>query len=128
MDRILVRFSVVYATIYFLHTYLMAWFGVYTFNDLYIVLFEISLCVVMSSHGKYHCKYMKYTAYGVTTSDGITRADNVWDFIPCDYAIYIPATIVGIGITTSFLMSLRHFYKVKQLKRRKDELHRGRTE
>lgn len=90
--------------------------------------FEIALCVVMSSQGKYHCKYMKYTAYGITTSDGITRADNVWDFIPCDYAIYIPAVIVGVGISATFLMSLRHFYKVKQLKRRKDELHRGRTE
>ena len=106
----------------------MALFGQECFNDLYVVLFEITLCVVMSTQGRYHCKYMKYTAYGIVSSDTFTRIDNEYDLVSYDIAVLLPISLVVMGVVTTFFMSLRHFYKVKQLKRRIDELHRGRTE
>ena len=106
----------------------MVFYGEECFNDLYIILFEITLCVVMSTQGRYHCKYMKYTAYGLVSSDTFTRIDNEYDLVSYDTDILLPISLVVIGVITTFFMSLCHFYKVKQLKRRKDELHRGRTE
>ena len=63
MDKLIVRLFVVFTALYLIHTYIMAWFGVECFSDAYIVMSELAICVVMSSQGKYHCKYMKFTAY-----------------------------------------------------------------
>lgn len=128
MEKLILRVTALYTFIYFIYTYIMALFGQECFNDLYIILFEVTLCVVMSTQGRYHCRYMKYTAYGIVSSDTFTRIDNEYDLVSYDIAVLLPISLVVLGVATTFLMSLRHFHKVKQLKRRKDELHRGRTE
>lgn len=96
-------------------TYIMALNGIECFSDIYILLFEISLCIVMSNQGKYHCRYMKYTAYGLVSSDTFTRIDNEYDLVSYDIAVLLPISLVVLGVATTFLMSLRHFHKVKQL-------------
>lgn len=106
----------------------MAWQGVECFNDLYVVLFEISLCIVMSTQGRYHCKYMKYTAYSLVSSDVFTRIDNEYDLVSYDVAVLLPVSLIVLGVFTTFVLSLHHFYKVKKLKRKQDEFYRRRTE
>ncbi|MBQ0073103.1 MAG: hypothetical protein KBT34_02790 [Prevotella sp.] len=128
MDKLLLRLTIIYTAIYFLAVFVLAYNGIAYFNDFYIVLFEICACNMMSSQGKYHCRYMKYTAYGVTFGDTITRLDNCYDWLPIEMLLLLVTSVVSLGVATSFTLALRHFYKVKQLKRRKDELHRGRTE
>lgn len=128
MEKLILRVTILYTCIYFIYTYIMALFGQECFNDLYIILFEVTLCVVMSTQGRYHCRHMKYTAYGIVSSDTFTRIDSEYDLVSYDMAVLLPVSLVVLGISTTFFMALRHFYKVKQLKRRKDELHRGRTE
>ena len=116
MDKLFVRLFVVFTALYLIHTYIMAWFGVECFSDAYIVMAELSICVVMSSHGKYHCKYMKFTAYGLTASDSVTRIDNAFDILGVEASIILPLSLVMCSVTISFVLSLRHYYRVLKLK------------
>ena len=116
MDKLLVRLFVVFTTLYLLCTYIMAWFGVECFSDAYIVMAELAICVVMSSQGKYHCKYMKFTAYGLTASDSVTRIDNAYGILGVEASIILPLSLVMCSVTISFVLALRHYYRVLKLK------------
>ena len=122
MDKLLVRLFVVFTTLYFLCTYIMAWYGVECFSDSYVVMAELAICVVMSSQGKYHCKYMRFTAYGLTASDSVTRIDNAYDILSVDAAIALPLSIVMCSVTISFVLALRHYYRVLKIKFNKHEI------
>ena len=122
MDKLLVRLFVVFTTLYFLCTYTMAWYGVECFSDAYIMIAEVAICIVMSSQGKYHCKYLKYTAYGLTASDCITRFDNAFDILSVDAAIVLPLSLIMCSVTISFVLALRHYYMVLKLKNKKHEI------
>lgn len=122
MDKLFVRLFVVFTALYLIHTYIMAWFGVECFSDTYIVMAELAICVVMSSHGKYHCKYMKFTAYGLTASDSVTRIDNAYDILGVEASIILPLSIVMCSLTISFVLALRHYYRVLKLKFKKHEI------
>ena len=116
MDKLLVRLFVVFTTLYFLCTYTMAWFGVECFSDAYIVMAELAICVVMSTQGKYHCKYMRFTAYGLTASDSVTRIDNAFDILGVESSIILPLSLIMCSVTISFVLALRHYYRVLKLK------------
>lgn len=122
MDKLLVRLFVVFTTLYFLCTYMMAWYGVECFSDAYIVMAELAICVVMSSQGKYHCKYMRFTAYGLTASDSVTRIDNAYDILSVDASIVFPLSLVMCSVTISFVLALRHYYRVLKLKLKKHDV------
>ena len=122
MDKLFVRLFVVFTALYLIHTYIMAWFGVECFSDAYIVMAELAICVVMSSHGKYHCKYMKFTAYGLTASDSVTRIDNAFDILGVEASIILPLSLVMCSLTISFVLALRHYYRVLKLKYNKHEI------
>ena len=122
MDKLFVRLFVVFTALYLIHTYIMAWFGVECFSDAYIVMAELAICVVMSSQGKYHCKYMKFTAYGLTASDSVTRIDNAFDILGVEASIILPLSLVMCSVTISFVLALRHYYRVLKLKSNKHEI------
>ena len=122
MDKLLVRLFVVFTTLYFICTYTMAWYGVECFSDAYIMIAEVAICIVMSSQGKYHCKYLKYTAYGLTASDCITRFDNAFDILSVDAAIVLPLSLIMCSVTISFVLALRHYYMVLKIKFKKHEI------
>lgn len=122
MDKLLVRLFVVFTTLYFLCNYIMAWYGVECFSDAYIVMAELAICIVMSSQGKYHCKYLRHTAYGITASDYITRVDNAFDILSVDASIILPLSIVMSSVTISFVLALRHYYIVLKLKSKKNDI------
>ena len=116
MDKFAVRLFVVFTALYFVNTYIMAWFGIECFSDAYIVLAEFAICFVVSSQGKYHCKYLRHTAYGLAASDCITRVDNAFDILSVDASIILPLSIVMSSVTISFVLALRHYYIVLKLK------------
>ena len=122
MDKLFVRLFVVFTALYLIHTYIMAWFGVECFSDAYILMAELAICVVMSSHGKYHCKYMKFTAYGLTASDSVARIDNALDILGVEASIILPLSIVMCSVTISFVLALMHYYRVLKLKSKQHEI------
>ena len=122
MAKLAVRLFVVFTAVHFVQTYIMAWFGVECFSDAYIIMAELAICVVMSSQGKYHCKYMKFTAYGLTASDCITRIDNAFDILGVEASIILPLSLVMCSVTISFVLALRHYYRVLNIKFKKHEI------
>lgn len=122
MGKLLVRLFVVFTTLYFLCTYILAWYGVECFSDAYIVMAELAICVVISSQGKYHCKYMRFTAYGLTASDSVTRIDNAYNILSVDAAIVLPLSLIMCSVTISFVLALRHYYMVLKIKFKKHEI------
>ena len=122
MDKLFVRLFVVFTALYLIHTYIMAWLGLECFSDAYIVMAELAICVVMSSQGKYHCKYMKFTAYGLTASDSVTRIDNALDILSVDASIILPLSLVMSSVTISFVLALMHYYRVLKLKSNKNDI------
>ena len=122
MGKLLVRLFVVFTAVYFVHTYIMAWLGAECFSDTYIVFAEVVICFFMSSQGKYHCKYLKHTAYGLTASDCITRIDNAFDILSVEASITLTLSIVMCSISVSFVLALRHYYRVLKNKSRKHDI------
>ena len=122
MDKLLVRLFVVFTALYFLCTYTMAWYGVECFSDAYIVMAELAICVVMSTQGKYHCKYMRFTAYGLTASDSVTRIDNAFGILGVEASIILPLSLVMCSLTISFVLALRHYYRVLKLKSKNHDI------
>ena len=76
----------------------------------------------MSSQGKYHCEYMRITAYGLTASDSITRIDSAYNILSLDAAIVIPLSIIMLSVLISFIMALIHYYRVLKLKSKKHDI------
>lgn len=122
MAKLAVRLFVVFTAVYFVQTYIMAWLGTECFSDAYIVFAEVVICIVMSSQSKYHCKYLRHTAYGLTASDCITRIDNAFDILSVEASIILPLSIVMSSVTISFLLALRHYNRVLKLKSNKHDI------
>lgn len=118
MGKFLVRITIVITAVYLIISYCLAQFvGIDILDDWYSVLFECITVVYCFSEGKYHCKYMKYTAISILFSDVLTRVDNEFDFLSVYAHNLIPIGILAIGITTSITLAFRHFYKVNKIKR-----------
>lgn len=118
MGKFLARITIVITAVYLIISYCLAQFvGIDILDDWYSVLFECITVVYCFSEGKYHCKYMKYTAISILFSDVLTRVDNKFDFLSVYAHNLIPIGILAIGITTSVTLAFRHFYKVNKIKR-----------
>lgn len=118
MGKFLVRITIVITAVYLITSYCMAQFvGIDILDDWYSVLFECITVVYCFSEGKYHCKYMKYTAISILFSDVLTRVDNEFDFLSVYAHNLIPISILAIGITTSITLAFRHFYRVNKVKK-----------
>lgn len=123
MGKFLVRTTILVVAIYFIVTFLIAQIqGIDVANNLYVLLFEAIVVVYCYSEGKYHCKYMKYTALSILISDTLTRLDYLYDFMSVSLHNLIPVTIICIGLGFSVVKALIHFYQVMLLKWKKTNL------
>lgn len=123
MGKFLVRATILVVAIYFIVTFLIAQIqGIDVANNIYVLLLEAIVVVYCYSEGKYHCKYMKYTALSILISDTLTRLDYLYDFMSVSLHNLIPVTIICIGLGFSVVKALIHFYKVMLLKWKKTNL------
>lgn len=117
MGKFLVRISIVIVAIYQIIVYLFAQLLLMDIStNLYTLLFELCVVVYTFSEGKYHCKYMKYTALSILLADTLTRLDYMFDFMSVTAHNLIPIAILAIGIGTSITKAFIHFYRVIKLK------------
>lgn len=116
MGKLLVRLAVIIVSIYFVITYLVAQFMfVDISSDWYATLFALIIVVYAHSEGKYHCKYLKFTADSIFVCDLLTRLDNSFNFLSVTAHNLIPIGILALGIGISITLAIRHFYKVIKL-------------
>lgn len=117
MNKFLVRITIALVALYFMLMFILAqFFGVNIATNMYILLFELCVVVYTFSEGKYHCKYMKYTALSILLADTLTRLDYMFDFMSVTAHNLIPIGILAIGIGTSITKAFIHFYRVIKLK------------
>lgn len=118
MGRFIVRCSLVIAALYMTLALIVAQFwGVDILTTYYYLLFELCAVIYCFSEGKYHCKYIKYTALALLLSDLITQLDCTFDFLSVDAHNYIPIAIMFAGISTGVALAIIHFIRVSKLKK-----------
>ncbi len=88
------------------------------YDGTYMVILEACLCLAISAQGPYHCKYLRWTAYGILVSDTLAFLDHHFDFLPYSMYTAIPVVIILIGLVISLTLALRHYIKVRKLKRK----------
>lgn len=121
MGRFLVRCSIVIAALYMSISLIVAQiFGVDILTTYYYLLFELCAVIYCFSEGKYHCKYIKYTALALLLSDLLTQLDCTFDFLGVEAHNYIPIALIFAGITTGVSLAISHFIKVSKLKARRN--------
>jgi len=118
MSKLLIRLTVVGVALYLVICYIIdIIFGIEIWTQTYYLLFEYCVCLCISKQGVYHCKYIKYTAYGILLSDSIVCLDNATNIFPAPFMAFIPPIIISFGLLTTTTLALRHYHKVRKLKR-----------
>lgn len=118
MSKLLVRITVISVAIYLILCYIIELFyGVNIWYQSYYLLFELCICLCISKQGVYHCKYIKWTAYGILVSDTLVCIDNLFDIFPVNFMVLVPAIIIAVGLLTTTCMAIRHYIRVKRLKK-----------
>ena len=117
MGKFIVRATIVITALYLVMSYLIAQFAyVDILYSWYSILFELCLVVYSFSEGKYHCKYIKYTALAILVADVITRLDNSLDFLSVDMHNIIPIGIISVGVAVGVFLSIKHYIRVLKIK------------
>lgn len=83
----------------------------------YYLLFELCTCLCISKQGVYHCKFIKWTAYGILVSDTLVCADNAFDIFTTNFMVLMPPVIIIAGLLTTTILATRHYIRVKRLKK-----------
>lgn len=118
MSKFAVRASIVAVAAYLILCYAVSTvFGIDIWSQTYYLLFELCLCFCVSAQGKYHCKYIRWTMYGIFLQDCIVCADVYLDFMPCNWFVIVPPAIIALGLLTTLTLAIRHYIKVKKLKK-----------
>lgn len=120
MGRFLVRITIVLVALYLVLSYVIAQFiGIDILTPYYNVLFELCVVIYAFSEGKYHCKYIKYTALAILFADILTYADNYYDFLTVEAHNLIPVFMITSGILTGVTLAIKHYINVIKIKKRR---------
>lgn len=118
MSKFFIRITIIIVALYIVVCFIMAAsFGINIWSQTYYLLFELCTCLCISKQGVYHCRFIKYTAYGILISDTLVCANNLFDFLPINWTVYVPPTIIVIGLLTTTTLVIRHFVRVQRLKK-----------
>lgn len=118
MSKFFIRITIIIVALYIVVCFIMAAsFGINIWLQTYYLLFELCTCLCISKQGVYHCRFIKYTAYGILISDTLVCANNLFDFLPINWTVYVPPTIIVIGLLTTTTLAIRHFVRVQRLKK-----------
>ncbi len=118
MSRFAVRASIVAIAVYLMLCYVstLIW-HINIWNQTYYLLFELCVCFCITAQGKYHCKYIKWTAYAILIQECIMCSDVMFGWMPVSLFMVVPTTIIGAGLLTTLTLAIRHYMRVKRLKK-----------
>ena len=118
MSKFFIRITIIMVALYIIMCFIIAAsFGINIWSQTYYLLFELCTCLCISKQGVYHCRFIKYTAYGILVSDTLVCANNLFDFLPINWTVYVPPTIIVIGLLTTTTLAILHFVRVQRLKK-----------
>ncbi len=122
MGKVLVRTTIVLTAFYFIISHILAIHGIDIMTKWYVLLFELCVVLYCYGEGKYHCKYIKYTAMAIFISDALTTLDNYFDFFSVYWHNILPFLIIFYGLSYSLTMAITHFVKVLKVKIKKPRI------
>jgi len=73
------------------------------------------LCI--SKQGVYHCRFIKWTAYAILIAETLAYTDVVFEYMDAVAFIVIQSTILTAGISTTLTLAIRHYMRVKRIKK-----------
>lgn len=117
MSKLLIRITVILTALFLLACYIFAFFGIDIWQQWYYLLFELCLCLCISRQGVYHCRFIKWTAYAILLVEVIAYIDTIFDMLPPTAFIVLLMAILTAGITTTTVLAIRHYIKVRRLKK-----------
>ena len=118
MSKIFIRLTILLVAIYFIvcHICAILW-QINLWSHTYTILFEICVCLCISSQGKYHCKFIRWTAYAICLTDILVSVDELFDILPYTFAVVIPFIVLSVGLIITTTLAIKHYIKVKRLKK-----------
>lgn len=118
MSKFFIRITIIMVALYVIMCFIIAAsFGINIWSQTYYLLFELCTCLCISKQGVYHCRFIKYTAYGILISDTLVCTNNIFDFLPINWTVYVPPTIIAVGLLATTTLAIRHFIRVQRLKK-----------
>lgn len=125
MNKFLVRFTIFYCSVYFLYVLFYAWNGINVFDDTYKLLLEYCLYLLAKEHPKYHCKFARFLALNLFTTESITYIDNEYCiFEDAELMLIVLSSMWALSVIVTIILAIRHFTKVRKLKRQQYEIRR----
>ena len=119
MSKFLIRVTIIGVAFYLILCYLIpAFIDANIWSQAYYLLFELCVCLCISKQGVYHCRFIKYTAYGILLSDTLVCIDNACDLFPVNFMVFVPCIVISCGLFTTTALAIRHYIKVRKYKRR----------
>lgn len=129
MDKFIVRFSVLSTNIYIPIVLIFAINGIDISDYDYLLsgsfIFGILVTVLVHSQGKYHCKWIRGLCYNSVTLPIFNFADSRYNFFDDVYMYILAVSLVwSIFVLYTIILAIRHFTKVRKLKREQYEIRR----
>lgn len=121
MDKFLTRLTVISIAVYFIISYVVGQFlGVDILRSSYVILLEACVVAYTFSSGKYHCKFIRWTALSILISDLVSHSDYYFNYISVSWYNAIMISILASGLSCSAYLAIRHFARVRKVKRLKN--------
>ena len=118
MSKFITRWTIILVSAYLVLCYLAAdIFAINIWRQFYFLLFELSVCLCISKQGVYHCRYIKWTAYAILFHDMIVCSDILFDWLPEGVMAVVPPLVIVAGMLTTTSLAVRHYIKVRRLKK-----------
>lgn len=124
MSKLFIRFTVIFVALYICSTYIASvFFEVDIWSAAYRVLFEIGISMCMTAQGRFHCRYLRWTMYGITAQDALVELDNFFDIFPADVIVIVPSLLIIAGLSTTLVLATIHYLKVRKIKKQWQSQH-----
>lgn len=121
MEKVIVRTTIFGLAIYMFIVFYFAWNGILVTFDGYVVLLDYCLYRLACDEGRYHCKYARAIPINLMFTDTIACLDDTFDIMPtAEIYLFIVSTTWIISIALTVYLGIRHFRKVRRIKKQKN--------
>lgn len=117
MSKLIIRITVLLTAVFLLTCYAFAIFGMDIWQQWYYLLFILCVCLCISKQGVYHCRFIKWTAYAILIAETMAYLDVLYNFMSAVVFIAVEASILTIGLATTTTLAIKHYIRVRKLKR-----------
>lgn len=118
MSKLFIRLVVVLVAVYLVLLYFVAAaFQADVWCQWYYPLLWLVVSISISRQGAYHCRYIKWTAYGLFVEELTVSLDAIFDIIPDNVFSILPPMAITTGLTVTITLAIQHYIKVKRIKK-----------